>query len=216
MRMKIGAMFIVAVMALAGVSAGYAHWTDSINIQATVVTGDVNWEFTGTSGTWGWKNTVTDALIATTTATLPDNCVLIGSAYGTIIDGHAATLTFSNIFPGVVWCADLVITYTGSVPGKINSITYNNFWPEAGDETLLDYYTVDSYEVYDAGNGLIGTYYDEAIFGVQLHSGYTVHAILCIDLPNDNDYQNLVGGFNVNLEVINYNEYDPGAIHIFP
>ena len=43
---KIGAIFLVSVMALAGVTAGYAWWTDELHIKGTITTDDfgAEWE----------------------------------------------------------------------------------------------------------------------------------------------------------------------------
>ena len=52
---KLGAMFLISVLALAGIGMGYAAWTDTITIDGTINTGDVEWHFTADSGTWVWK-----------------------------------------------------------------------------------------------------------------------------------------------------------------
>jgi len=52
---KLGVIFIVAAMALAGVSAGYAAWFDTITVHGTVSTGDVDINVVDYSGTWVWK-----------------------------------------------------------------------------------------------------------------------------------------------------------------
>ena len=52
---KIGAMFLISILALAGIGMGYAAWTDTITITGSVNTGSVEWAFTGYSGTWVWK-----------------------------------------------------------------------------------------------------------------------------------------------------------------
>ena len=204
---KLGALFLISVLALAGIGVGYAHWTDTINITGTVNTGSVSWEFECTSGTWGWKNTRTDLLEVTHDGEIvEETCVLVGEAYGYITDDHTAGMKFINIFPGVLWHADLVIHYTGSVPGKVNSITVNSFWPTG--EGTIDWITEDIIYVYDCDDILIGTYDMDNICGVQLHYCYTIEFVLEITIPNDNAYQGLGPVyFDVDVEVINWNEY---------
>jgi len=54
---KIGIMFIVAVLALAGIGASYAGFTDTITITGTATTGSVDVVIEKLSGTWVWKIT---------------------------------------------------------------------------------------------------------------------------------------------------------------
>ena len=39
---KIGAIFLMSVIALAGVTAGYAMWYETLYIEGTIVTGEVD------------------------------------------------------------------------------------------------------------------------------------------------------------------------------
>ena len=52
---KIGIIFLVSVLTLAGIGISYAGWTDSINVSGTVQTGYVQYTVTEYSGTWVWK-----------------------------------------------------------------------------------------------------------------------------------------------------------------
>lgn len=54
---KIGIVFVVAVLGLAGVGASYAGFVDIITIEGTVTTGTVDLEIVALSGTWAWKMT---------------------------------------------------------------------------------------------------------------------------------------------------------------
>lgn len=42
MKAKLGILFVVAIMALAGVGAAYAHWMDTLTIQGTISTGTLD------------------------------------------------------------------------------------------------------------------------------------------------------------------------------
>lgn len=48
---KLGAIFLISIIALAGVGVGYAHWQETLYIDGTVNTGnlDVEWSFTYTN-----------------------------------------------------------------------------------------------------------------------------------------------------------------------
>jgi predicted ribosomally synthesized peptide with SipW-like signal peptide len=49
---KIGAMFVIAMLSLAGIGIAYAGWTDTIQITGTISTGSVDWDIIEYSGTW--------------------------------------------------------------------------------------------------------------------------------------------------------------------
>ena len=52
---KMGAMFLVSVLALAGIGVSYAGFTDVIDIYGSVETATVTWEVVGYSCTYIWK-----------------------------------------------------------------------------------------------------------------------------------------------------------------
>ena len=62
---KIGAIFLMSVITLAGVGAGYAAWTDTVFINGYITTGSVDLNIVGYSGTWVWKDLATDECITT-------------------------------------------------------------------------------------------------------------------------------------------------------
>ena len=46
-----------------------------------------------------------------------------------------------------------------------------------------------------------------ALDGLQLHENDKIHVIMTIHLIQDNDLQDLFGDFDVDIEVIQWNEY---------
>ena len=58
---KLGAIFMISIMALAGIGAGYAAWTDVITIKGTVNTGTVDVVIEGLSGTEVYKDLYDDS-----------------------------------------------------------------------------------------------------------------------------------------------------------
>lgn len=52
---KLGTIFLVSILALAGIGISYAGWTDQITVTGTVQTGYVEFDITEYSGTWVWK-----------------------------------------------------------------------------------------------------------------------------------------------------------------
>lgn len=133
---RIGAMFIVSVLALAGIGISYAGWTDTITIGGTVETGDVDLNVEYYSGTWVYKMPEhgLERIHAVYTADqLPDNThtppadklMLVASAWAepTTVDGEvvddSVTITFDNLFPCQDFEADFIAHYVGSIPARI-------------------------------------------------------------------------------------------------
>jgi len=137
---KLGVIFIVAAMALAGVSAGYAAWFDTITVHGTVSTGDVDINVVDYSGTWVWKVYGCGApeneiyVWHGFVGDLPDvqamfsGCTveLISKAYaaqaadasGVLID-DAITVIYDNLFPCIDFKVDYLFHYDGSIPARI-------------------------------------------------------------------------------------------------
>ena len=219
---KLGALFLISIMALAGVGAGYAAWTDTITIDGSVNTGSVGWKFTAYSGTWVYKDTVEETCIESDVEldlTLPKYANYILVAYSKAeqgIDGdHHATFTFDNLFPCIDFMADVWITYTGTVPGKISTITVRDFWPDTADEHLIDPYTRLDVTIYDAAGGVVKDWqdipFDPSIFcGWQLHLGYKIYIVMTIHLEQLDILMDLDDcGFDMDIEVIQWNKYVP-------
>jgi len=220
---KLGAIFLVSLIALAGIGAGYAAWTDTLYIHGEVNTGSVGWQITEYSGTWVYKvplgipgaDPPIDDEIAVRHYTYPagwtgplmvNGWIPIAHAYAYKgADDHHAIVEFDNIFPCINFEADLVITYTGTVPGKINAVILDGAnWPTG--EGTLDWYTELTIEV----NPVIGSPYvvpQEQLPGIQLHEGDIIYVIMKIHLPQDNNLMSLSGSFDLTLEVVQWNEY---------
>jgi len=215
---KIGVLFIVSAITLAGLGAAYSAWTDTIYIAGEVSTGSVGWHFTDYSGTWVWKvygpnHPVNEIYIVTGTndTTWQSNypgCTFILVAWAFAEqdgDDHHAWVEYENLFPCIDFAADVTILYTGSVPGKINSINMIDPWPEVGDEEIIDDYTTIVITIYDETGALI--YQGDPYLGLQFHNGYTIHIVMTIHLLQDNTLMNLNGDFAVSVEVVQWNEY---------
>ena len=252
---KLGAIFLISIMALAGVGAGYAAWTDTIYIQGTVNTGSVGWDIVDYSGTWVYKvpegipganpdygNEINVRYISYTNPNFkpiyPTGWIPIASAYAIQTQSDAGpvddsvTVVFDNLFPCIDFEADFTVHYTGSVPGKINDITWRDAWPEDTDELYptdpeewIDYFT--TLEITIGKLGADGEYHwtpisiDE-LYGYQLHKCNKIHIVMKIYLPqyydDDGDsgtpevptdfLMNLNGGFDLDVEVIQWNEFD--------
>lgn len=144
MKNKIGAMFLVSVLALAGIGISYAGFTDVIHIYGTVDTATVSWEVIDYSGTDVWKvwnddgsvdpwgsevyrwegydqDQPTEADVLSTTGMQFAEPVASAWAKPDPDQEYDVLMDWVNIFPCQDFAVDIVIHYTGSIPAKINS-----------------------------------------------------------------------------------------------
>ena len=155
--MKIGAIFLVSVMALAAIGGGYAAWFDTITISGTVNTGNVDIVVDSYSHTYVYK--VPDELFpgayenetcirhltnlpAGFNPIYPSGWIPVAhakadqafDAAGPIDD--AVVVEFNNLFPCIDFVADVVFHYVGSIPAKIN---FADFISVGGDDGYQDW-----------------------------------------------------------------------------
>lgn len=214
---KIGAMFLISILALAGIGIGYAAWTDTITIDGTVNTGSVDIVVVDYSGLWVYKQLSTDLLIES--PVIINDADHLYVAHSTAYDNgeDAVGFEFVNIFPCVWFKVDFVAHYIGTVPAKVNSVTYG--FEAASNQYLLDNMDADveAYLVADLSNGWVPvdedgyevTYENRIIVdvGYQLHNCDHVMVELWIHLPQDNDLMGLWAGGWADIELIQWNEY---------
>lgn len=161
---KLGAMFLISVLALAGIGMGYAAWTDTITIEGTVNTGNVDLAVRGYSGTWVWKLIATHELIyhhgIATIAGLdpagfygnPDYLLVSYAVAGPGDGDDTVTMTFDNLFPCQDFYADVIFHYEGSIPAMVfrsqyitlsnvvNGPQYGDGSPYLGDNWMEDHW----------------------------------------------------------------------------
>ncbi len=145
----------------------------------------------------------------------------------------AVTMTFDNLFPldgGVplygpgdvpigsqyAWRANFVVHYNGSVPAMVSA----EFTEVHGDAALLALWAEDPppwngiwvvFErldaTYDEGDDpwqhRTGIYITDTI---QMHQCEYVLCWMCVEIPQNNDYQDLEGGFTAEINAIQWNE----------
>jgi len=220
---KLGAIFLISVMALAGIGAGYSAWTDTITVTGTVNTGNVDINVEYLSGTYIYKTIDDHGLVYwhgwnddTHGEPAVDN-ILVASATADFVAGtdDAITVTANNLFPCQWFMVDFLIHYTGSVPGRINALTI-----DSADQWLLNLYnnghigyaaniwTQDPADILVNGPGgtqYIGNSID--LEGYQLHDCNYIYVKLWIHIPQDNTLMGLTGSFTASLGVIQWNEY---------
>lgn len=161
---KIGTIFLIIILSIAGIGISYAGLTDTIHIYGTVDSATVTIDIEEYSGTDVWKvwNDVgvppgypdevyiwhgfeysrpTEAEVLT--ATSADHAKLIASAWakdGTEHNGETydVDMIWDKIFPCIDFKADVLIHYTGSIPAKMQWPTI--VWHEG--ETIFSDYTI--------------------------------------------------------------------------
>ena len=229
---KLGILFVVGIMALAGAGAGYAAWFDTITIAGTVNTGSVGWDVVDYSGTYVWKDfDDTDPLNGLECVVTDDSTyvsdILVASSYAKptmtgddppVPVDDSVTVVFDNLFPCIDFEADFTVHYTGSIPGKINGITFRDAWPGTdADELLIDKCTTLSAEIgiKDAAGEYIWTPLSiDALYGYQLHNCNRIHVVMKIHLPQywddgtpTDNLMGLTGSFDLDVEVVQWNEF---------
>jgi len=200
---KIGLLALAIVLALGALGIGYAAWTDTVTISGTVNTGTVDLQVTDYSGTWAWKvpGAANGELVITTENVAPANALTPAVAYGYAAQGGTPdeiVVTFDNLFPCIDFQADATLTYVGTVPVKINDISWN-----FGDDAWIGA-LIASGDIYATARNAAG---EVVLEGYQLHQNDTVHLVLHIHIPQDNTLMSKSGSFNATVQVVQWNEY---------
>jgi uncharacterized repeat protein (TIGR01451 family) len=138
---KIGTIFMVSVLALAGIGAAYAGLTDTIYIFGSVQTANVEFDI-DYSGTWVWKVYPHDIHVTDDPNVIytEDQGELVAWGHGRppdydgiddddplMPDGttpYDAVIEFHNLFPCIEFRADILFHYVGSIPCKVTDLTY--------------------------------------------------------------------------------------------
>ena len=231
---KLGVMFIVAAMALAGVGAGYSAWFDTITVHGTVSTGDVDIDVEKVSSTWVYKvleapdtgcglETVYHHGWGSTDPTPPAGIEgidwwLIASAVAAIDagdDADAITVTYDNLFPCIDFKVDYLFQYDGSIPAKIqvtdpmftgdNADFFNTLiWTLPGQYPEMGFCYGEMWMSDADGNQLVNIVDLE---GYQIHEGDYILLVITLHLAQNNDLMNMDASFTAEIEVVQWNEY---------
>lgn len=208
---------MVSLLALAGVGISYAGWTDTIEVTGSVNTGTVTWEVIDYSGTWVWKDIPNHGRAINYGVPIdydldgivdddPNSALYDNPDYELVAKSWAQEGTgefdvevfFENLYPCVWFKADIVIKYTGTIPGRINDITYG--WDPLDDwiEPLITDGNI--YATFRQGQEVVE-------LGDQLHENDEVTIELWIHIPQDQALMLKTGSFTATIEVVQWNEY---------
>jgi len=225
---RLGLLFMVLVIALGGIGAAFAAWTDTVTITGTVNTGDVDLNVVRYSGTWVWKvPTAPDEIVVwhgwadELADHTPANGQLIAWAYmgpdGAVEDSVLGVA--ENIFPEILFTADVLLRYDGSIPAIVYATVVQ---PPTGDVELTaitgwDYTPPPPQPRAINDCAFVGTY-TGGVFegtqinsynGVQMHDGDYMLLEVNLNLPQDNDLMDKHETWKVNMNAIQWNEYVP-------
>jgi hypothetical protein len=232
---RIGVLALALLIALGALGTAYAAWTDTVYIGGTVNTGTLDIDIAGVSSTFVYKvpgapdtgfgpETVVNYFPGAVDLDPPTDpgTTLIASAVtvaDNTPDADTATMTFSGLFPDIDFVADLELEYLGSIPAKVQvAEIYATDDPGNKLESLwaLGKATKGQDPRYGAwidgelsvNDGTDWTYIDDPL-GLQLHKYDLVHVTLHVNLPEEEQFQNLVDlGFTGIVTVIQWNEYE--------
>lgn len=229
---KIGILFLALVIALAGIGVGYAAWTDTITIEGTVNTGTVDLEVVGYSGTWVWKvpgkaegpyGSEIVVLHRPDVAPNPmSNPLLIASSWAEAgaggVDDPDVEMYWDNLFPSIVFYADVVLHYNGSIPVKVNYIDWD-FWQTDGGNDWLAALEASgdagaTLTLVSTGDGRPILNDGVVIVGTQLHQSDIIKLEVWIHIPQEwpdgtmtTDLMDRSAAGYLDIEVVQWNEF---------
>ena len=225
---KIGTLFLVSTLALAGVGISYSGFIDEIFVSGYVETGTVELVVHNYSGTWVWKvwgcdNAPADEvhIYSGYEENLPDvssmfpgcNIELVAWAKGRDFDPaiddykpdgseYDAVIQFWNLFPCIDFWADIVFHYEGSIPAKIIKVEAD--W--VGEETMLPTGQIGDWLDYLEGTGDLYHNLGASVLPPQIHYCDYLKYDVKIHIPQDNLFQGLTGTGYLNITVRQWND----------
>jgi hypothetical protein len=163
---KVGAIFLISVMALAGVSAGYALWYDYLHLDVSVQTGYINAQFS-----WEDWESNQEKDVSWITYELFDD---FRPEYGQIDQTEAwLQIYMHNVYPSITYEIFFNIECTGTIPIHVEPIFYNWNLIPSNDGTINVYI--------DEGNGY--QLWDD--YWIQMHPGDIFYGYIEIHFDND-------------------------------
>lgn len=224
MKNKIGSLFLVSILALAGIGVSYAGFFDEIYVSGYVETGTVTLELEDYSCTWVWKwwndnnedgvfinhdwcddmMDEAEVLAYCNSEFGADYVMPVAWANSSLVAGtdDEVYVSFENIFPCIDFVADFVFHYTGTIPAKIDNPTIN--FAADFPEILKQYVVVEFYE-FDEATGAIGS---ALVWPVQVHFCDYIYVKVIIHLAQNNLLQGLSGDFDFTLTAIQWYDCD--------
>lgn len=225
---KIGTLFMVSILALAGVGISYAGWNETLSVTGTVQSADVSFDITEYSGTWVYKMPNHGREIVSSYYTDMDNTHTPPTDFVELVASSWAEpggedcdvkFTFGNLYPLVEFKADFKFTI-GSIPVHLTTDPFASIeWTEGSDfiQELIDH--PDGYvtiEILDEDDNVIWPIPETATTSVienddiiQLHQWETYQWVLKIFIPQDNNkFMNEYAEAEMTMDISQWNWED--------
>lgn len=210
MKQKLGTLFIVSALALAGIGVSYAGLSDVLTIAGTVQTASVTFDIQEYSGTWVWKVfNAPDTGYGPETVVTDDPEVTYNPSEGFLVAYAVAAagveptdvqVTFNNIFPCIPFVADIEFTI-GTIPVKFTAVTIQ---PNPGSEWMAP--LIASGDIFAKLYVVREGVQIPVVVGTQIHPGEIVIGEIHIHLPQLQEYQGVSGSGTATLEILQWND----------
>jgi len=126
MKCRVAGLFAVVLIALAVLGFTYAYWTETIKIEGSVATGELDAEFSAAT----CKDNEGNIDVGTCTVTLIDT--------DNDKDNDTATITITNAYASYACDVNLTIRNCGTIPLKVVGVTITNNHPDYLEVTLTN------------------------------------------------------------------------------
>jgi hypothetical protein len=220
---KIAAIFIVSIFALSGLGFAYAAWTETLNINGTITTGEVCWEFYACSLLDELQPTNPGGDYVGMGSPLADYTCSVGFQGPPFFWHHdknvgwctqliedrdsngcneTLNITFNNVYPCYFNSLSFYVHNCGTIPIKVNNVEIN------GQAFYSDFYYV--LDLNDNGVNDFEIRYGDN-FGQQIEPGeysYLEFSIWFHVLQDeDPEFQSGSFTFTISLTCVQWNEY---------
>jgi hypothetical protein len=188
---RIGLILLVLVFALGAMGAGYAYWSQSLNINGSVDTGELAVTFTS---------------VASDDPALHEEIVGYDAA-STVITNTSDTVTFTvtNAYPGYSSGATITVHNAGTIPVKLASAVFN----PGANPAIFNNMKVDSWSLVIGTTTYTGTSDDfssiplNTVLGVAQNAVFDVNFSFLSTMPDS--MENQITSFTLNIGVTQFN-----------
>ena len=195
---------MVLMLGLLSTGVAYAHWSQTLNIEGSIASGDLDWEFTDASAE--------DDHPLENDYNCRDNfegppplkwqvTKNVGRTTAVITDPHTVTLTLTNVYPSYWTSVSVYAHCTGSTPLIIAAVVIDGVEIREGDPKIrLDLTGDDNYdiEIWWKESGVFGQQLEYCEYSDEM--SFWVHVLQ--DAP-----QGQTLNFTVGIVAVQYDEY---------
>ena len=199
MKNKVGSIFLVSMLALAGLGMSYAGFSDTISVFGSVSTATVTLVVEDYSGTWVYKDNLggIQTYGEPLQEPLPEDWYYV--AHAQAYEGseeNTVDMEWAYIFPCIDFMADIEVHYTGSIPAHISI--------EEIDFTGLPSILVPYVKFY-VGEDVDPI--DPETWFIQLHNCESVVIKVVIHLPQEDQFQGITAAtFSFDVYALQWND----------